>query len=1074
MQATVALGANSTLRNQYHIVRQLGAGGMGRAYIALDTKNFNRQCVVKEMLPNWTTPDEEAEAKRNFERECQLLAALSYPTGIPQIFDHFVEANNFYMVMTLIEGEDLEKRMEKSPNGRLPEKEVIKYALQVCDILVYLAKRQPPVIHRDLKPANLIVDKHSGNVMLVDFGIAKATRNVGVIGGAINTATWNVLKSSALGTAGYAPPEQYQGATEPRSDVYALGATMHHLLTGRSPQSAASPFDFPDARQLVPTLSEGIARAVAQALTMNVTARPTAAQLKSDLEAIATASVAQPQAAATGPFHFRSGDSANTIPELVQIAETKWGDGVYHLYQGHIETWLGGQNRHDLADKAKTIRAQAADQNAGLEEFLRAANPQLRPPTLASGATQLDFGAIGKGEEREIEFVIANQGRGYLYGAVKSVAPWVVPLTPTIGVRAGATQTLKVKIDTRPLDEGAHAANALELDTNGGKQTIPAQAQITWVPTLKLSPDRRFDFGNVLAGASAPVTRTLTITNTGGGVLEGTLNAQGGWFSLNANQFRLTSQQKLEVIATAQSAGLVVGVYEGDITITSNMRQVVLPAQMGVKKALYDLSSRAMRWGMFAALMFVSWFSCSLTLGLGTRGILGLKPENQLGTLFADLFRRFTSGDTSTVANVFGIATLLFLGLIGMIAWLIARTQNNVLDEIEDFYHRGYLAQAIAPPKFDAWRFVVIPGLLTLAGLAIGIRFNTAMTRDWIGWGLLIGPLAGAMIGGGVTILGAQTRGIVDTEAGLSRFERIFFVTAGMTVWGGMFIAIRNLTTPTRSGFEWGLACLWAFVGFALVSDSVRLPLRLEWMMKTIRPGLLIAFIAYIIEVSAFALITFFEHGRAQFVGVDFFYTRPFAWGNALQVIEDVMLALTVLVGGLIGLGAVSDSSIPRGRTAKVVGLALIPALVVGAIGMAIGNAFFWVITLSRGWSLGTLLTVAITVALLFALFHYQVPWIERGENALKTRLVRLRKNRPLPNWATRISLAALARDLTPATIGILALLTALLLPLAVNISLSLILVLICLGIVAIGAGIVIVVVLVTARGSSGALKRTP
>jgi len=287
-QATVALSPQSTLHGKYYIVKQLGGGGMGRVYLALDTNNFNRQCIVKEMLPYYSTPEEKVEAERNFERECQLLAALNYPAGIPQIYDHFTDGGNFYLIMTLIEGEDLEKRMAKAPDGRLSEKEVIEYALQVCNILVYLANRQPPVIHRDLKPANLIVSKDSGHVMLVDFGIAKATRVTGTVGGAINTASWQVLKSSPLGTAGYAPPEQYQGATEPRSDVYALGATMHHLLTGRSPQSAGSPFDFPPVRTFVPTLSEGIERVVERALTMNVHARPTAAQLKPELEALAT------------------------------------------------------------------------------------------------------------------------------------------------------------------------------------------------------------------------------------------------------------------------------------------------------------------------------------------------------------------------------------------------------------------------------------------------------------------------------------------------------------------------------------------------------------------------------------------------------------------------------------------------------------------------------------------------------------------------------------------------------------------------------------------------------------------
>jgi len=1074
LQATIALGPQSTLHGQYYIVKQMGAGGMGRAYVALDTKNYNRQCIVKEMLPNWTTPEEKAESERNFARECQLLAALSYPTGIPQFFDHFTDNNNFYLVMTLIEGEDLEKRMTKSPGGRLPEKEVIKYALQVSDILIYLANRQPPVIHRDIKPANLIVDKNSGNVMLVDFGIAKATRSAGTVGGAINTTSWNVLKSSPLGTAGYAPPEQYQGATEPRSDVYALGATMHHLLTGRSPQSAASPFDFPPVRQFDSSVSEGIERVVSGALTMSVTQRPTAAEFKVELEAIASPSTVQPSPfAAGGPFHFRSGDAANNVAELARIAETRWEDGVHHLYQGHLQAWLIGQNRHDLGEKAKSVCAQYADQSAGLEEFLCAANPQLRPPTLAVGATVLDFGGLAKGDARQVELKIANRGRGYLHGTLTNNVPWVVPLTTRIGCASGATQTIQVKIDTATLGEGAHRANALEISTNGGRQVLAAQVQITWVPLLAVKPAKRLDFGNLLEGTGEKSTRVLTIANSGGGVLEGTLATQGGWFTLSADRFRLTTNEKIEVHVVAYSAGLGVGVYEDEIAIASNAGEVALPAQLGVRKAIYDLSARALRWSVAAVLLLFSWFSCSLSFALGTRGILNLKPLNPFGTLFSDLLKRFSTGDVSAMGDWLGWGAWLFIAFIGLVVWLIAGTQRRTLDEIEDFYHRGYLSQELAPARFDAWRYVALMVLLALAGLAIGIRFNTATLRDWLGWGLLIGPLAGAMIGSGITIIGARARGIVDTESGLSRFERVFFVTAGMATWGAMLNAICYSTSNPRALSDWFPALVWALAGLVLVSDSIRVPARVQWILAALRPGLLIAFIAYIIEASAYALISFFRFGRASYIAVDAFYTR-FPGTDAIQIIVDAMLVVAILAGGVIGLAAVSDSSFQRWRTAKAIGLMLVPALFIGALGMAMGGVLFWVLTLGRGWSLGVFISVAAVTGGAFALFRYQAGLIERGETVLKARLVLLRHNRPLPTSANRLSLGALARDLTPAGIGALAFLTALLEPLAIEIALSLLPLLICLGAFLALIGIVVFVIVVSARGKTGALRRTP
>lgn len=1073
-QATIALGPQSTLHGQYYIIKQLGAGGMGRAYVALDTKNYNRQCIVKEMLPNWTTPEEKAESERNFERECQLLAALSYPTGIPQFFDHFTDNNNFYLVMTLIEGEDLEKRMAKSPGGRLPEKEVIKYAFQVSDILIYLANRQPPVIHRDIKPANLIVDKHSGNVMLVDFGIAKATRSAGTVGGAINTASWHVLKSSPLGTAGYAPPEQYQGAAEPRSDVYALGATMHHLLSGRSPQSAASPFDFPPVRQFDSSLSEGIERVVSRALTMTLTQRPTAAELKADLEAIASPSVVQPSPFAPGgPFHFRSGDAANDIAELARIAETRWEDGVYHLYQGHLQAWLIGQNRHDLAEKAKSVCAQFTEQSAGLEEFLRAANPQLRPPTLAIDAPVVDFGGLAKGDARQVELKIANRGRGYLHGTLTSSVPWVVPLMTRIGCASGATQTVQIKIDTRTLDEGAQRADALEVNTNGGRQVVAAQVQITWVPLLAVKPSKRLDFGNLLEGTGEKSTRVLTIANSGGGILEGTLATPSGWFTLSTDRFRLAAKEKIEVQASAHSAGLGVGVYEDEITLSSNAGEVTVPAQMGVRKAMYDAPSRVLRWSIFAVLALLSWFSCALTFALGPRGILGMKPVNQLGTLFTDLLNRFAAGNVREMADWLGWGTWLFIMFAGLIFWLGAGTLRRALDEIEDFYHRGYLSQEIAPARFDAWRYIALIALLTLIGLAIGIRFNTATTRDWLGWGLIVGPFAGALIGGGITIIGAQTRGIVNTESALSRFERVFFVAAGMGVWGAMLGVIRNSTVNPRATFDWFPAFVWAMVGIVLVSDSIRLPARVQWVLAMVRPGLLISFIAYMIETSTYALISFFRYGRASYLAIDTFYTR-FPGADAIQIIVDVMLVFAILLGGLIGLAAVGDSSFERRRTAKSIGLVLVPALFIGALGMLVGGILFWILTLGRGWSLGVFLSVAAITGGAFALFRQRAALIERGEIVLKARLVRLRRNRPLPTWVNRLSLAALARDLTPAGIGALAFLTAMLQPLVIEIALSLILLLICLGVIAVGIGIVVFIIVIAARGQTGTLRRTP
>jgi serine/threonine protein kinase len=267
------LPLQSLLHNRYLIRKLLGQGGMGAVYLAEDQQVFNRLCVVKEMLPYYTTPAERQQAEHSFQREARLLASLRNP-GIPQVYDYFIESNRYYLVMEWVEGENLEERMARL-GGPLPESEVLGYALQLASILVYIARQNPPVIHRDIKPANVILGEE-GRVKLVDFGIAKATAGTGLTGGI----------SIPLGTPGYVPPEQYSGQVEPRTDVYALGATLHHLLTGRDPR-LETPFHFSPVRTLAPGVSPEMEEIVTQMLQTDAALRPTPEELRIKLEPLA-------------------------------------------------------------------------------------------------------------------------------------------------------------------------------------------------------------------------------------------------------------------------------------------------------------------------------------------------------------------------------------------------------------------------------------------------------------------------------------------------------------------------------------------------------------------------------------------------------------------------------------------------------------------------------------------------------------------------------------------------------------------------------------------------------------------
>ncbi|MBN1248442.1 MAG: serine/threonine protein kinase [Anaerolineae bacterium] len=267
------LEPQTLLKDRYRLAGPIGQGGMGAVYRAEDTLLSGRICAIKEIAPESELPPERLlQLQEQFRQEASVLARLDHP-NLPKVSDYFTNEGREYLVMDYVPGHNLREIVDEAikDNRFLDEAEVLDWAQQLCSALAYLHAQDPPVLHRDIKPSNIKLTP-SGLLKLVDFGLVKLLTSD-------ESRTVTVVQGQ--GTAAYTPLEQYGGDdthTDTRTDIYSLGATFYHLLTGRPPATARERFLRSDAlvppRDINAHVSPGVEKAILAALALHPDGRP--------------------------------------------------------------------------------------------------------------------------------------------------------------------------------------------------------------------------------------------------------------------------------------------------------------------------------------------------------------------------------------------------------------------------------------------------------------------------------------------------------------------------------------------------------------------------------------------------------------------------------------------------------------------------------------------------------------------------------------------------------------------------------------------------------------------------------
>ena len=418
------------LAKRYAIIRKIAQGGQSAVYLAHDSFQNDAERAIKEMSESQIEPEKLQQAINDFFRESRMLQSLDHPT-LARVYDLLMEGNKYYLVMEYVPGHNLEDELVQYRREALDWEEVTTWGMALADTLTYLHSRTPPIIYRDLKPANVML-MPDGNIKLIDFGIAR----------------WlipaRMTDTMQLGTDGYAPLEQYSSRSEPRSDIYALGASLYHLLTGRVPEAAPlrmAGHNLKSIREVNPRTPEVVERVILKALNL------------------------QPQ------DRFRN---AQEMREALEWARKQSQSRVGAMARGAHTAGPSGSGMHptgapaSASSSAHSIRSPYHTQPTPPPMGQRRTGMPALPPRLYVWPLRMDAGYILVNQTATQQLEIANRGGGVLSGRIETNIP---AMTVEPQKFTESSSPLTVRIDATGLALGPYVCH-IAVRTNGGDQIV--------------------------------------------------------------------------------------------------------------------------------------------------------------------------------------------------------------------------------------------------------------------------------------------------------------------------------------------------------------------------------------------------------------------------------------------------------------------------------------------------------------------------------------------------------------------------------------------------------------------------